>query len=194
MTRPDDRHEWEERYREREQAPLRPPSAFLARVLPGLPRGLALDVACGDGRNAIHLARNGYRVEAFDRARTALQRARRLASAEALSLGLVCADLETYPLPRSRYVLVVNVRYLDRRRLSDLAAALQPGGHLIFETFTTRQAQLGRPRNPEHLLRPGELRHCFATLQVLQYEEGLVESELGPAWLARLLARRPVVD
>jgi hypothetical protein len=61
---------------------------------------------------------------------------------------------------------------------------------LIFETFLIDQKQLGHPRNPDYLLNRGELRAAFQSLELLHYEEGLVATEHGDSYMARMIARR----
>ena len=75
-------NQWEERYLEKEGQPLSPPSLFLQHHLGHLPHGAALDVACGDGRHAVYLARHGFRVDGIDRAWAGLRRARAAARVE----------------------------------------------------------------------------------------------------------------
>jgi 2-polyprenyl-3-methyl-5-hydroxy-6-metoxy-1,4-benzoquinol methylase len=202
MSARDDRQQWEERYAQRADA-IAPPSDFVVRVLESLyPASLgsadpddtarrALDVACGDGRHALPLARAGLTVEAIDRSATALHRAQRAARDEGLELRLVRADLEHFALPHDRYALVVNVRYLQRTLVRALKRSVRPGGLLAFETFIVDQAQLGHPTNPAFLLARGELRGWFHDFDLLAYDEGRFECETGPAFLARVCARRP---
>jgi tellurite methyltransferase len=187
----EDRTRWEGRYEQKGAAPLRPPSQLLERHLHLLPRGRALDVACGDGRNAVFLARNGFVVDAIDVAAAGLRRAQAVSRRERLPLRLIQGDLDFFPLPAARYSVAVNVRFLQRRLFAALKRCLRPGGVIVFETFITDQARLGHPTNPAHLLEPGELRRAFADLEIIAYEEGRFETETGPAYLARLLARRP---
>ena len=68
---------------------------------------------------------------------------------------------------------------------------MRRGGAVVFETFIRDQQQLGHPRNPAFLLERGELAVHFSDFEQLSYEEGRVETESGPAFLARMLARRP---
>ena len=185
------RREWESRYRERPAGGVRPPSSFLVEHLDRLPRGRGLDLASGDGRHALYLARHGWRVDAIDCAHAGLARLLAVARREALRLDAVQADLETFPLPRQRYDVVVNVRYLQRSLFPALKASLRRGGAVVFETFIRDQAQLGHPRNPAFLLERGELAARFDDFEVLEYAEGRFETETGPAFVARLLARRP---
>jgi SAM-dependent methyltransferase len=186
-----ERSAWESRHGARAEDAERPPSAFLAEHVGQLPPGRALDVACGDGRHALYLARQGWQVDAIDFARAGLQRLRAAAGREQLRVHAVQADLEQFPLPRDRYDVVVNVRYLQRSLFDPLKAAARRGGMVVFETFLRDQQQLGHPRNPAYLLEPGELRARFADFEILAYEEGRWDTESGPAFLARLLARRP---
>jgi SAM-dependent methyltransferase len=186
-----ERRTWEARYRSGAGDESRPPSRFLAQVLHRLPRGRALDVACGDGRHALHLARHGWAVDAIDIAHGGLARLCAIARREGLAVRAVQADLEAFPLPRDRYDVAVNVRYLQRSLFAPLKTAVRRGGVIVFETFIRDQQQLGHPRNPAFLLERGELAAHFDDLEILVSEEGRCESESGPAFLARLLARRP---
>lgn len=189
-----DRDTWEARYAARAGTPLRPPSALLVRCRDLLPPGRALDLACGDGRNALYLAAAGWKVDAIDRSHAALHCLLAHARAANVRVQAVQADLTQFPLPVARYAVVVNVRYLDRARLPAIATSLAPGGVLVFETFLREQARIGHPRNPAFLLEPGELAARFRDLHIELYEEGLCETEDEPAYLARLVARRPHAD
>jgi SAM-dependent methyltransferase len=185
------RSRWESRYASRGHERVRPPSVLLARHLAVLPRGRALDLACGDGRHALALARQGFAVDAVDIAFAALARLLAAAQAEALAVHPVQADLERFPLPVARYAAIVNVRHLQRTLYAPIRSALVPGGVVVFETFLREQARFGHPKNPAFLLEPGELRAHFAGFEILEEAEGLAETEGGPAYLARLVARRP---
>ncbi len=173
--------------------PLDPPSPFVevwsrtaAASLPEPRR--ALDVAVGKGRHAAVLAAHGYRVFGVDRDESAVRAAiARVGAGGGLVRGW-CADLTISPLPHERFDLIVVTRYLQRDLFPALAAALAPGGVMIYETFTTAQRERGRgPTSPDHLLAPGELRgHFAATLQELFYEE-----VLEPDAVARYVGRKP---
>ena len=150
------------------------PSAWVCRFAHLIATGGAvLDLACGPGRHARHLAGLGYRVEAVDRDSAAL-------AAVAGVTGVVtrCADLEGSPWPygAGRFDGIIVSNYLYRPLLADLLAALRPGGVLIYETFALGNEKLGRPSNPEFLLRPGELLQWVeGRLNVLAFEQGVVE-------------------
>ena len=187
----EDRQRWNRRYSERslDWAPNAWLQAVSDEIRPERPGALALDVACGNGRNAIELARLGYAVDAWDVSDVGLALLRdRLdelaATGERLDVRPRQVDLDAATIPPGRYHLVANIFFLDRRLFPAFVAALRPGGWLVFETF----ADFGEGRRahvrPEHRLRPGELREQFAALDVVRAEE---DAERGTA---RLLARK----
>lgn len=165
-------------------------SAFLRAVAGRLPRGRVLDVAMGEGRNALFLARRRHAVVGIDRSLDAVRNARRAAAAAGLLLEAICADLEAYALPSSAFDVVVNIRYLQRSLIPGLCQALRPGGMMVFETFLVDQLALGHPRNPAFTLQHNELLRLSTGLRVLHYEEGCVAEGGGPVHLARMLAQR----
>lgn len=185
------RRQWESRYRERSDDGVRPPSQFLVEQCRQLPRGRALDVATGDGRHALYLARRGWAVDAIDFAYAGLACLVGIARRDRLPVTALQADLEVFPLPRDHYDAIVNVRYLQRSLTEALKCALRPGGMIVFETFLRDQQRLGHPKNPAFLLERGELADRFRDFEMLAYREGRCETESGPAFLVQMLARRP---
>ena len=166
------------------------PSPFLEQVIDAIPRGRALDLAAGAGREAVFLALNGFAVEAWDHDRDVLERARALAARHGVAIATAVRNLERRApdLPVGGHDLVTVFRFLHRPLLPHVARAVAPGGFLVYETFRRGQERYGRPRPPRFLLDPGELRTAFPGLVVERYEE--VDPEGGPV-MARLLARRP---
>ncbi|HSJ97425.1 MAG TPA: class I SAM-dependent methyltransferase [Myxococcota bacterium] len=156
--------------------------------------GSVLDLACGRGRHARLLAGWGLRVVALDRDRQALAGLAAAARAGNLPIAPLRADAEApcgLPLRPGAFGAVLVTRFLFRPLAPALAALLRPGGLLLYETFTSRQRDLGQaPRNPAFLLEPGELPRLFPALQVLASHEGLREGPF-PEWVASLAARRP---
>lgn len=165
------------------------PASFLESTIDRIPRGRALDLACGAGREAVYLALKGFDVEAWDRDPDALRRCADLARRHGVRVELVERDLETGDpgLAEARYPLVACFRYLHRPLFPAIARALAPGGHLVYETYRVGQEQFGRPKRARFLLEPGELRRSFADLEILTYEE---PSPPGGPFTARLHARR----
>ncbi len=153
--------------------------------------GSVLDLACGQGRHARYLAGLGYHVEALDRDSAALG-----ALAGVPGIFTRCADVEgaTWPYAADAFDGIVVTNYLHRPLLPALLVALRPGGVLIYETFALGNEKLGRPSNPEFLLRPEELLHWVqGRMQVLAFEQGRVELP-KPAVIQRICAVRRGVE
>lgn len=167
---------------------LRQPSQFLVENIGLLPRGRALDVAMGSGRNAIYLARMGFQVEGLDVSREAVEEAMARAREEGTSIQTRVEDLEKIPyLDEEAYDLVICFNYLQRSLMPQMKNWVKPGGMLVYETFIVDQVQFGKPRNPDHLLRHNELLHTFRYFRVLRYREGVIE---GKKAIASIVAQK----
>jgi hypothetical protein len=105
-------------------------------------------------------------------------------------------DLEaphTNPLDEETFGAILVFRYLHRPLLAGIKEAVIPGGLVIYETFTVEQAKIGRPRNPDFLLRHGELRDCFREWNILHDFEGIEHDPANaqPRAIARVVAEKP---
>ena len=133
--------------------------------------GRALDIAAGDGRNALWLAQQGFTVDAVDISEVALAQC----AGRHPALFPVCADLDTFDILPQRYHLIINIRYLNRGLFSAIIDGLVPNGVLIFETFRYDAA---RPESTqhrkEHYLKDNELLRAFLRLRILYYRENTV--------------------
>ncbi len=145
--------------------------------------GAVLDLACGDGRHARLFARRGHPVVAVDIDLTGLGDLAGDPRVEAIE-----ADLEAgpWPLGDRRFAGIVVVNYLWRPPMPLIAGGVQEGGALIYETFAIGNERFGRPRNPDYLLRPGELLQAFHDgFELVAYEHGVVEQP-RPAMIQRI--------
>ena len=160
----------------------------MCRFAPLIRRGgRVLDVACGSGRHARHLALCGYRVEAVDRDAGCVD-----ALAGLQNVTLRIADLEGAPWPYGdeRFDGIVVANYLHRPLFPRVLAALAPRGVLIYETFAAGNERFGRPSNPDYLLKPGELLDLVrGSMRVVAYEDVTVEQP-KPAAVQRICAIR----
>lgn len=149
------------------------------------PHATVLDVACGSGRHTRWFAARGCAVTAVDRDAAALQGLLGVART-------VVADIEgePWPLPGERFGAVVVTNYLWRALLPDIAQSIADAGVLIYETFATGNARIGKPSNPNFLLRPGELLQFAAAqgLHVVAYENGFASDP--DRCIQRLVATR----
>jgi SAM-dependent methyltransferase len=147
-----------------------------------------LDVAAGAGRHTIFLAAHGWRVHAVDWDATRLTALGEQARSRGLAVTTSLVDLEAgeADLGAARYGTVLVFNYLHRPLFPSLARALQPGGVLLYETFTIAQRARGHPRNPAFLLLDGELPTLVAPLDVIRHREG----EIGEQFIASIAARK----
>jgi SAM-dependent methyltransferase len=177
-----------------------PPSAFFVAQMANLSaaarQGPVVDLACGRGRHCLAVAEGGAQAIGLDHNPAFLSELAERAAERDLPVECVLCDLESsteIPLKTDSCAAILVFRFLYRPLAPKIADALQPGGLLLYETFTTAQRDLpGGPRNPAFLLEPGELPKLFPTLDVLAYWEGQTGGN-APAALARLAARKPAV-
>ena len=187
-----DRNRWDEKYKVEKNAPGEKANAFLRKHIRMLPKGQALDIATGEGRNAVFLAEHGFDVEAVDISKVGLRKARKLARAHRVKIKTYLADLDIYPIPKERYVLITDFYFLDRRLIPRIKKALKPGGRIVFETYLVGQRSLGMggPRHSQYLLQPNELLRLFKDFRVLFYREGIFREDGSRKALASLIAEK----
>jgi SAM-dependent methyltransferase len=184
-----DRDKWERRYAEDSYTARTHPTALLEEWLTRLPRGRALDMACGAGRNALFLAAAGYLVDAMDFSSVALARGAARAAELGVEVNWINVDLDTAELGPDSYDLVVVARYVNREITSALMASLREGGHLVYEQHFLTDQEVDGPRSQSFRLQPNELLDMFRGLRVLYYREGLRTDRDGRTMaLAQLIA------
>jgi len=147
------------------------------------PGGRVLDVACGSGRHLRWLQSQGFAVTGVDRKAAAVEPLRALGR-------VIVTDIEKgpWPLPGETFAAVIATNYLWRPLLPTIVASVAAGGVLIYETFAIGNERFGKPSNPDFLLHPGELLWACATLEVVAYEDGVLDSPMRR--VQRIAARR----
>ena len=186
------RDSWNERYRAADLVWGTEPNRFVAEALGRRePIGRALDLACGEGRNAIWLAKQGWQMSAIDYSDVAVERGRQLATAEAVDVDWICEDATSVQLPSDSFDLVV-VSYLQVPRedmqavLSRVADALASEGQLFMIGHALRNLTegTGGPKHPSVLWNPETLAKDVAVvgLRVERCEEVCrpVDTDDGP--------------
>jgi tellurite methyltransferase len=186
------REKWNRRYAEKGFTPFpERPSEWLAENRELLSGRRALDVACGDGRNALFLAQLGFAVDAVDVSDVAVSALRAAADERGLAIDARRMDLEVEPLPEGRYDAVVQINYLQRDLFGALECALAPGGLLVVETVTRAHVdELGNRFDPRFVLDDNELLRSFPNLLVRHYREGVTDRAERPRGVASLIAQR----
>ena len=188
----EDRKRWDQKYRERESKLNREASTILKKYFRILPGGRALDIAAGEGRNAIFLAEHGFDVEAVDISKVALRRARKLAQSRGVKIRTVMADLDTYPIPKEVFDLIIDFYFLNRRLIPRIKRGLKKGRMVVFETYLVGQNACGLegPANPKYLLKPNELLRLFRDFRILFYREGIFREGAKKKAIASLIAQK----
>ncbi len=147
------------------------------------PAATVLDLAAGRGRHALFFAERGHKVVALDRDTSGLP--------EHANIEPLTAELEDgspWRLSR-RFGAVVVTNYLHRPLMPTLLDAVEPGGVLLYQTFMEGNERFGRPTNPAHLLRDGELLELVrGRFSVTAYEARLISDPM--AMVQRVAARR----
>ena len=160
-----------------------------------------LDLACGSGRNGFYLLENqipvvfaDISVDALIGIQLRLDEMRPGQDKPPASVWEVDFELpQGNPFAQRMFGGMVVFNYLHRPLLGALKHAVHSGGIVIYETFTVDQIQYGRPKNPNFLLQPGELREHFCDWNVLHYYEGVVKTDngAGSKAIAQLAVRKP---
>ena len=152
--------------------------------------GVALDAACGMGRNGFYLVKRGLRVISLDISETALSHLVRRYRSEGLKPSVAIYDLSNPWFPNDYFDVIINFRFLNRYTFPVYRGALKPGGILFFETFLQSDDDT---QHPEYYLDTGELLDEFKQFEVIHWEEKKItrQGELTQKWIAQLVARKP---
>jgi SAM-dependent methyltransferase len=150
--------EWNQRYAATELVWSAGPNEFLVREMGDLPPGRALDLATGEGRNAVWLARQGWRVTGVDFSDVALGKAQQIAALAGVDIEWVRADVVEYePEPAGFDLVAILYLHLEpperRRVLGHASAAVAPGGTLLIvgHDLDNLTRGYGGPQDPERL-------------------------------------------
>ncbi|MGC4890912.1 class I SAM-dependent methyltransferase [Micromonospora sp. DT227] len=149
------------------------PNRFVVESVSGLSPGSALDVAAGEGRNAVWLAGQGWRVNAVDFSAVAVERGRELAAARGVTVDWRVADVTAYrPVPGSYDLVLISYLHLPAADFAGVLAAarsaLRPGGTLVVvgHDLANLDAGTGGPQDPSVLLTPEAVVDGLAGLRI----------------------------
>jgi tellurite methyltransferase len=170
-----DQKRWDERFKGKEFAFGKEPNPFLKKHIRLLPKGKALDIAAGEGRNAVFLAQQGFDMDALDISEVGLKKAQILAGEFGVKINTLFADLNTYQIEKEKYDLIANFYFLRRSLIPKIKRGLKKGGRVIFETYILEQRNIGTegPKDPKYFLKPNELLRLFKDFRILFYREGI---------------------
>jgi SAM-dependent methyltransferase len=189
-----DREFWNKRYAGSELVWTADANRFLVEEAAGLEPGRALDLACGEGRNAVYLAERGWQVMGVDFADAGLAKAAKLAAERDVSVDWIQADLAEY-VPEPEAFDLVAVLYLHLRApelrpiLAAAAAAVAPGGVLLVVGHDSSNPAegTGGPQDPAILFTPDEVAAELPGLRIDRAER--VRRPVGDAYAIDALVR-----
>jgi tellurite methyltransferase len=185
-----DRVKWNGRYAGEGFFLGQDPSPFLVERISLIeslaPGRRALDIACGEGRNSIFLARHGFAVTGLDISGEGIAKGARRVADEGLTVDLRQVDLQEYHFAES-WDLIINFNFLLRDLIPEMVASLNPGGVIVFDTILDSPLLVGH-HNKAFLLQPGELAALFARFpgRIVHADE----RHEGPSPTARLIFQK----
>ncbi|HET9442336.1 MAG TPA: class I SAM-dependent methyltransferase [Acidimicrobiales bacterium] len=193
-----DRDAWDARYAAAELVWTAEPNRFVVAELAGTEPGRALDLGCGEGRNAIWLASKGWTATGVDFSGAGLAKAHALAAGREVDVAWVQADLTRYEPPAGHFDLVL-LAYLHLPApqmaavLASAAGALAPGGVLVVIGHDTTNIAEGHggPQDPSVLYGPEDVAGALGALVVDKAERVRrpVETDAGLVHAVDVLVR-----
>jgi tellurite methyltransferase len=187
-----DQKRWNDRFGREEFAFGKEPNPFLKKHIRLLPKGKALDIASGEGRNAVFLAQHGFEVDAVDISEKGSKKAQKLARDKGVKINTLLVDLDQYQIEKEQYDLIANFYFLRRRLIPRMKKGLKKGGKVIFETYLLEHRTLGTggPKQAKYFLKPNELLGLFKNFRILFYREGIFREGGRKKAVASLIAEK----
>ncbi len=186
------KEKWNKRYKEGNHHDIEDPSNLLKRWISRIPTGKAIDIGCGNGRNAIFLSTKGYEVDAIDFSEEALKIAREKAQEKNLKINWIKKDIQEHNFPKGKYDLVVMSFFNPLEKLAEIKNSLNEGGHILFENHikTEKREVKGPDKDSKYRFDPNEVLEKFDDLQILFYEEGIERFGKGKkSAISRIVAK-----
>lgn len=184
---------WDKFYTEKPFSKGKAPQEFLLQMLPRLEKGKVLDIAMGEGCNAVYLAQKGFQVKGFDISKVAVQHAKDLARDSGVTIEAQTADLDLYLFGILEYDTIIMTQFRPSvpRYYTAIVSALKQGGTLLIESFGV--PEMGEAIGADEAYRniyfsSNEVLRHLKDLRILFYQEGLV----GGRHVVQCLAQKPL--
>ncbi|AWP28284.1 MULTISPECIES: bifunctional 2-polyprenyl-6-hydroxyphenol methylase/3-demethylubiquinol 3-O-methyltransferase UbiG [Paenibacillus] len=148
--------------------------------------GDALAIAEGEGRNAVYLAREGMKVTVWDYAESGLDKAKRLAAANGVSIHTELVDLQEAQWTKDLWDEIICVfghfpKELRTKTLAGVREAVKPGGYFLTEVYSVHQIpyRSGGPQDQQFLYTPADILEPFADWRIVHFFMGEVVRQEG---------------
>lgn len=125
-----------------------------------------IDLGCGGGRDTVFLAQQGIVMTGVEHQESVMVRARSLAKYSQVKVDWQVKEAQEALISEDTFDLMVGIRFLDRKIFDLIHDQLQPGGWLIYQTFTEGCEQFSGPKNPKFILKKGELAKKFSDFDI----------------------------
>lgn len=193
---------WDEEYSVEEYVYGKAPNDFLSEMSDSLKKGDVLCLAEGEGRNAVHLALQGFTATAVDSSGVGLAKADKLAQESGVSIQTVLADLADYRIEEGAWDSIISIschlhQDLRRRLHRNVVTGLKKGGTFLLEAYTPKQLEFmtGGPPSAEYLMELAVLKEELAGLEFVHGKElvrDVVEgvNHTGKGSVVQVLARK----
>ncbi|OUJ19004.1 SAM-dependent methyltransferase [Methanonatronarchaeum thermophilum] len=188
-----DESHWNEKYKKGRHR-REDPSPFLVKWIEKIPKGNALDIACGAGRNSIYLAEQGYNVDAIDISTEALKIAKERANKKNVEVNWIHGDILKLQTEPKKYNLI-TLSYFhikEKQQINKLINSLKKGGYIMWESHikTNTNIDIG-PENNEVRYKRGQLLKLLNKLTIIEYIERIEETIQGKRAIVKTLAKKP---
>jgi 2-polyprenyl-3-methyl-5-hydroxy-6-metoxy-1,4-benzoquinol methylase len=164
-----DKDRWDKKYGTEAYIFGKAPVPFLTQNIHLLPKGKALDIAMGEGRNGVYLATKGFEVVGLDISEKGLAKAHHLAKLNGVTIETRVVDLENHKLEKNTYDVILLMYYMQRDLWPQINDALKPGGMAIIETYNVDHLK-HQKFNPKWLLKTNELLDAFKDMKIIRYQ------------------------
>jgi 2-polyprenyl-3-methyl-5-hydroxy-6-metoxy-1,4-benzoquinol methylase len=168
-AKPRDKERWDRKYSTEAYIFGKEAVPFLRQNVHLLPKGKALDIAIGEGRNGVFLATQGFEVVGLDISENGLAKAHQLAKQNGVTIKTQVVDLENHQLEKNAYDVILLMYYMQRDLWPQINDALKPGGMAIIETYNVDHLK-HQKFNPKWLLKPNELIEAFKDMKIIRYQ------------------------
>ncbi len=169
-AKPRDKKRWDAKYENEVYLFGKNPVPFLKENLNLLPKGKALDIAMGEGRNGVFLAAHGFDVTGLDISEVGLQKAHRLAKENGVSIKTQVVDLEKASLEKNSYDVILMMYYMQRDLFDQIKEALKPGGMVVVETYNVDYLKYNSGFRRQWALETNELLKVFKDFKIIRYQ------------------------
>ena len=189
----DRKDHWNQRYQENPFGKGKGPSAFIASMVDRLKKGKVLDVAMGEGQNAVYLAQKGFMVKGIDISEVGIEHAKKLAKDTGVEIDAQAVDLDLFIFKLFEYdsVLMTFFKPPMSRYYSELIRTLKQGGTLLIESHTLEEIKNKKDpssANADYYFSANEVLRNLKGLRILYYNE----AEVNGRHVVQCLAQKPL--